>query len=125
MTTSSVRQFAMFLTLGAVSATVNWASRFAYPTAMPFSAAIVLAYLTGMATAFLLFRRYVFSHSDRLLRGQVTWFVIVNIVGLCEVWLITMLLVHFVLPALGVKRYLEAIGHGIARRTRGVIILWA
>jgi hypothetical protein len=25
-----------------------------------------------------------------------------------------MLLVHFVLPALGVKRYLEAIGHGIA-----------
>jgi hypothetical protein len=47
MTTSSVRQFAMFLTLGAVSATVNWASRFAYPTAMPFSAAIVSCILNG------------------------------------------------------------------------------
>ena len=114
MAASSIRQFAGFLTFGAVSASVNWISRFVYSTAMPFSMAVVCAYLTGMATAFLLFRRYVFPTSPRPIKRQVAWFVVVNIVGLCEVWLISMLLVTIVLPGLGVERHVEAIGHGVA-----------
>ena len=107
-------QFATFLMLGAVGASVNWGSRIFYSTAMPFGSAVVCAYLTGMAAAFLLFRRYVFPRSDRPIRRQVTWFVLVNMFGLVQVWLLAMLLVTIVLPALGLHSHVEEVGHGIA-----------
>ena len=58
------RQFVMFLITGGLAAAVNFGSRILYNQWMGFSAAIVLAYITGMITAFVLARIFVFQDSQ-------------------------------------------------------------
>jgi putative flippase GtrA len=103
-----------YLALGGLAAAVNWGSRFAWSRIMPFSAAVVVAYMTGMLVAFLLFRAYVFPGSVTPLRQQVRNFVLVNLLGIAQTWIIAMLLVDKLFPAIGFKLYPEAIGHGLA-----------
>ena len=59
------RQFLVFLLTGGIAAAVNFGSRILYNQWMGFSAAIVLAYITGMVTAFVLARLFVFRASVR------------------------------------------------------------
>ena len=63
------RQFVMFLITGGLAAAVNFGSRILYNQWMGFSAAIVLAYITGMVTAFVLARIFVFQ--DKIGRAHV------------------------------------------------------
>ena len=107
-------RFVRFLACGGFAAAVNWASRFAWNTIMPFSLAVLAAYVTGMVVAFILFREFVFERSSTDTSEQVRNFVIVNIVGMAATWALANLLVYWALPAAGVTRHVEAIGHGIA-----------
>ncbi|MFL5334496.1 MAG: GtrA family protein [Geminicoccaceae bacterium] len=106
-------EFGRFLAMGGVSATVNWLSRMGYSQLMPFSAAVIVAYVTGMAVAFMLFRSFVFPKVAKPIRQQVIWFVLVNLAGVTQVWLASMFLVTILFPAIGFRWYPEAIGHGI------------
>jgi putative flippase GtrA len=112
-----VREFWRFLLLGGLSAGVNWTSRHAYSQVMPFSQAVIAAYLTGMAVAFVLFRLFVFPKGSRPISRQVSWFVMVNLVGMAQVWVVSMLLVTIVFPAIGFTWHAEGIGHGLAMAT--------
>jgi putative flippase GtrA len=103
-----------YLALGGLAAAVNWGSRFAWNLVMPFSAAVAVAYLTGMVVAFLLFRAFVFPGSLTPLHQQVRNFVLVNLLGIAQTWIISIVLVDKVFPALNFKLYPEAIGHGFA-----------
>ena len=109
-----VPRFVRFLACGGFAAAVNWASRFAWNLIMPFSLAVLAAYVTGMVVAFILFREFVFERSSTDTSEQVRNFVIVNIVGMVATWALANLLVYWALPAAGVTRHVEAIGHGIA-----------
>ena len=80
------RQFVMFLVTGGLAAAVNFGSRILYNQWMGFSAAIVLAYITGMITAFVLARIFVFQDSQ---------------------------LADHVLPSLGVQRFVHEIAHAV------------
>ena len=111
---SVARQMSAFLVAGSISAFVNWSSRIAYSQFMPFSSAVLAGYLTGMTVAFVLFRRFVFPKSDRSVRRQIGWFVMVNAVGVTEVWLVSMLLVKIMFPAVGFHWHPEAVGHALA-----------
>lgn len=107
-------RFVRFLACGGFAAAVNWASRFAWNLIMPFSLAVLAAYVTGMVVAFILFREFVFERSGSDPSEQVRNFVIVNIVGMAATWALANFLVYWALPAAGVTSHVEAIGHGIA-----------
>ena len=78
------RQFVMFLITGGLAAAVNFGSRILYNQWMGFSASIVLAYITGMITAFVLARVFVFQDSQRALHHSAFYFTLVNLVAVAQ-----------------------------------------
>jgi putative flippase GtrA len=107
------RQFLVFLLTGGFAAAVNFGSRILYNRAMPFSSAVILAYVTGMITAFVLARLFVFKESRQAAHRAAGWFILVNVVAVAQTWAISMLLVKWVLPAMGVTAFAREIAHGI------------
>lgn len=107
------RQFLVFLLTGGTAAAVNFGSRILYNTWMSFSASIVLAYLTGMVTAFVLARMFVFQGSTQSVGRSAGFFVLVNIVAIAQTWVISLLLLNLVLPWLGVSRLAPELAHGV------------
>ncbi len=103
-----------YLALGGLAAGVNWGSRFAWGVVLPFWAAVIAAYATGMVVAFLLFRTFVFPGSIRPLHEQVRNFVLVNLLGLAQTWALSLLLVHWLLPRIGWTFQPEAAAHAAA-----------
>jgi putative flippase GtrA len=107
------RQFLFFLLTGGLAAVVNFGSRIAYDVWVDFSTAIILAYLTGMVTAFILARTFVFTESRTTLRRSILLFSLVNLAGVAQTWLISMGLAMFALPALDVTRFVPEIAHAV------------
>jgi putative flippase GtrA len=107
------RQFLVFLLTGGFAAAVNFGSRILYNRAMPFSSAVICAYITGMITAFVLARLFVFKESRQATHRAAGWFILVNVVAVAQTWAISMLLVKWVLPAMGVTAFAREIAHGI------------
>jgi len=107
------RQFLAFLLAGGCAAAVNIGSRIVYNRAMPFSSAVVCAYLTGMLTAFVLARLFVFRDSRRAVHHAAGYFILVNVAAVAQTWAISMVLLYWVLPALGVEAFAHEIAHGI------------
>lgn len=104
-------QFLKFLVTGGIAALVNLLSRYALNFVMPFEAAVVVAYLLGMTTAYLLARRFVFDASGRSVASEVRRFVLVNIVALGFVWVISVGLARIVFPAIGMTWHADDIAH--------------
>lgn len=104
-------QFRRFLITGGIAACVNVGSRMLYDRFMPYSAAIVLAYLSGMFTAYLLARKYVFSDSERRHGESSFRFAIVNVFGVLQTWLVSIALGDHVLPAIGVTAHAHDLAH--------------
>lgn len=91
-------EFVRFLLTGGFAAAVNFLSRILYDTFVSFSVAIVLAYLTGMVTAYVLARLLVFKKSDRSVRDEMLWFSLINVAAVLQTWLVSMALYLYVLP---------------------------
>lgn len=107
------RQFLVFLVTGGTAAAVNFLSRILYNQWMSFSVAIVLAYVTGMITAFVLARMFVFTDSQQPVHHSAMFFVLVNLVAAAQTWLISLGLANYVLPALGVDNFRHEIAHAV------------
>lgn len=105
------RQFAAFLVTGGIAAAVNFGSRILLNHWMSFSAAIVVAYLLGMLTAFALARTFVFRASGQSVGGSLSRFAIVNVAAVLQTWAVSVLLAYYVLPAAGVRLYVPEIAH--------------
>lgn len=107
------KQFILFLVTGGTAALVNFSSRIFYNYWVSFSSAIVLAYLTGMVTAFLLARWLVFKQSQHSFSQSALIFTAVNLVAVLQTWLISMGLALYVLPSMGVTYWVSEIAHAI------------
>ena len=107
------RQFVIFLVTGGLAAAVNFGSRIVYNQWVGFSVAVVLAYLTGMVTAFALARYFVFTESSQSMQRSALWFVVVNIVAVIQTWVISMLLAYYLLPRMGFARFIPEIAHAV------------
>lgn len=107
----SSKEFLLFLMAGGLAATVNFLSRIFYNHYVDFSQAIVLAYVTGMVTAFLLSKLFVFEHSKRATRYQAFYFFLVNVFAILQTWLISMFLYHYVLVWLNIQSSTKEIAH--------------
>jgi len=107
------RQFVIFLVTGGLAAAVNFSSRILYNQWVDFSVAVVLAYLTGMVTAFVLARYFVFTESSQSMQRSALWFVVVNMVAVIQTWVISMLLAYYVLPRMGLTQFIREIAHAV------------
>lgn len=105
------RQFVLFLMTGGFAALVNIGSRFLYNQWVSFSTAVILAYISGMITAFILARIFVFNKSARSLGNSIAGFTLVNLIAIAQTWLISIGLAYYVLPALGVITHAQEISH--------------
>ncbi len=106
------RQFLAFLLTGGMAAGVNFGSRILYDRWLDFSTSVVLAYLTGMVTAFVLARVFVFTGGSQSVRRSALIFVAVNGVAVLQTWAISMAL-YYLLPLAGVERYVPEIAHAV------------
>ena len=107
------RQFLLFLLTGGFAAAVNFGSRIVYNRWMSFSWAVVVAYITGMITAYVLARLFVFRDSRQSTHRSMMFFVLVNGVAILQTWAISLGLAYYVLPALGVTVFVREIAHAV------------
>jgi len=109
-----VTTFMSFVVCGGIAACANLGSRRLFSHWLPYPAAIVLAYLIGMLTAFLLFKFFVFDSggSRRILR-ETLWYTAVNALALLQTLGISIGLAEYVFPWLGMRFYPYDIAHCI------------
>jgi putative flippase GtrA len=107
------RQFLTFLITGGTAAAVNFGSRILYSQWLSFSTAVILAYITGMITAFVLARLLVFKDTDQPLHRSAMFFVLVNIVAALQTWGISVGLAYYVLPKMGIDHFPDEIAHAV------------
>lgn len=107
------KEFLGFLITGGIAATVNFVSRIYFNQFYSFSASVVFAYLLGMLTAFILARVFVFNKSSQSIGRSVVIFSLVNVLALTQTWFISMGLNYYVLPSLGVERFVPEISSAI------------
>lgn len=105
------RQFAVFLLTGGTAAAVNFGSRIVYSQWLAFSPAVLLAYLSGMITAFVLARLFVFTESTQSLGRSAAFFILVNLLAVAQTWAVSMAMLHLLMPALGIERFAMEISH--------------
>lgn len=110
------RQFILFLLTGGFAALVNFTSRIFYNLVFSFSVSIILAYVTGMVVAFILFKAFVFDKVAHSIKKQVFYFTVVNLLAVAQTLIITLLLANTVFPMLNINFYPKALAHafGIA-----------
>ncbi|WP_240782377.1 GtrA family protein [Roseococcus sp. SYP-B2431] len=106
-------EFVRFVLTGGTAAAVNIGARMLLSLAMPYEAAVAVAYLIGMATAYLLARRFVFAASGGSMAGEFWRFALVNLIALAQVWLVSVGLARLVFPAIGFTFHAETVAHVI------------
>ena len=105
------RQFLAFLFTGGIAALVNFFSRILFNLYWSFSTSVILAYLAGMCTAFVLAKLFVFKESTQSIHRSAVIFGLVNVVAAAQTWGISMGLDYYILPGLGVTNFIPEIAH--------------
>ncbi len=104
-------QFARFLLTGGLAAGANFLSRILFSQFMPYLPAIVLAFIVGLATGFLLMKAFVFSGGTAPPARQASYFVLVNMVGLVITIVVSIGVSKLASSVLADTNVAEAIGH--------------
>lgn len=104
-------EFARFLLVGGIAATVNFIFRIVFSEWMSFRIAIIAAYLVGMLTAYILSRTIVFEPSGKHPGNELFYFSLVNLFAVAQVWLISVGLAEYAFPYLKFNFYPEEIAH--------------
>lgn len=106
--------FARFLVAGGLAALANFASRLLLQPYAGFKVAVVLAYLVGFTTAFLLNRAFVFPKSGKPMRVEIAWFFLFNLLAFPVVVVSAILLRDFVFVRFLPHALAETVAHGVA-----------
>nr|WP_302473940.1 GtrA family protein [Legionella sp. PL877] len=96
---------------GGISLIVNFCSRILYNYSFGFSISIIFAYITGMVTAFTLSKLFVFRHGQQTFLRSIVFFILVNLMGLLQTLLISLILAYYVLPTMNISAYTHEIAH--------------
>ena len=98
---------------GTAAAAVNFGSRIVFNFWVEFSTAVILAYLVGMVTAFILAKTFVFTDSTQATHKSAIFFTLVNLVAIIQTWGISIGLLYFGLPYLGITSFEKELAHAI------------
>jgi len=104
-------EFVKFALVGGFAALVNFGSRIIFSEWMDFRWSVLLAYVVGMVTAFLLSKLFVFESSGKHALQEFVKFTLVNLAAVAQVWGISVVLAEFLLPKMGVVSFREEIAH--------------
>lgn len=107
------REFVMFLLTGGIAAAVNIGSRMIYNLWVSYSIAIIMAYVTGMITAFILARMFVFKDSQQPIHHSAFFFIVINMLAVLQTWLVSVGLAYYLLPWIGIEKFRLDIAHVI------------
>jgi putative flippase GtrA len=107
----AARQFVYFLISGGVAAALNWGSRFLFSEFVRFEVAVVLAFLVGLLSGFILMRVFVFSGGGKPIAPQAGKYVAVNLFALLQTLVISLVLARWLLPSVGIVEHAEALAH--------------
>lgn len=105
------KQFLYFILSGGLAAGLNWGSRFLFSLLVSFEVAVVLAFLFGLLSGFVLMRFFVFDGTGKPIVPQVGKYIAVNFFALLQTLLISILFARWVLPVAGITEHAEALGH--------------
>jgi putative flippase GtrA len=106
-------EFVRFVITGGIAACVNIGIRIPLGLLLPYSASIVVAYLIGMTTAFVLARLFVFEASSHSTTVQYARFTLVNAFALLQVWLVSIYLETVILPRWGMVWHPKTVAYAI------------
>jgi putative flippase GtrA len=106
-------QFILFLLTGGMAAVINFSSRLVYRKWFDFSLAVFFAYITGMISAFILAKLFVFKTGTQTTSRSLLWFTLINLIALLQTWIVSLGLAHYLLPALGMNLFVEEIAHAV------------
>lgn len=106
-----MKQIVLFLVVGGVAALANILSRAGLNLVMPYVPSIVLAYIVGMITAFVLNRALVFTSADNRLHEQAAWFIAVNLAAVAQTVLVSLALDRWIFPAMGFTWHAATVAH--------------
>uniref|UniRef100_UPI0039EE75ED GtrA family protein n=1 Tax=Bordetella sputigena TaxID=1416810 RepID=UPI0039EE75ED len=104
-------RFVRFMVAGGIAAAANYGSRFIFNIWFDYEISIVLAYIVGMAVAFILMRAYVFDAGGRPWAPQAVKFTLVNVLAVLQTLIVSVALDRWILPSLAVPGNHEAIAH--------------
>lgn len=104
-------RFLRFLLTGGVAAGVNIGSRLVLSHFAIYEIAVLIAYLLGMTTAYVLARFLVFDPSGRPIESEFIRFSLINLVALAQVWLVSVGLARQLFPAIGFSWHPETVAH--------------
>jgi putative flippase GtrA len=104
-------QFMRFLVAGGLAAVANVVSRVGFSHFAPLPVAVVLAYLVGMAVAFVLMRRHVFAPGVAPLSRQISAFALVNLAAVLQTLVVTLVLADLMFPWAGVHDHADLVAH--------------
>ncbi len=107
------KEFISFLFAGGFAAVVNFGSRFFYNQYMSFGNAVIVAYITGMITAFVLSKLFVFKKSIHSTKKEFFYFTLVNVVAIIQTYIISVGLAEYLFPHMDFTFYPEAVAHAI------------
>lgn len=108
------RQFLHFLIAGGIAAVVNFGVGLLLSGWLPLYGDIVMGYLAGMLTAFFLFEKNVFGEHRESRSKSVRIFIVVNILGLFQTWIVYALLKDYVFPLVHYHLYPAEMARAIA-----------
>lgn len=107
------KQFLAFIITGGIAALANFGSRFIFNEYTDFQKAVILAYLVGMVTAFVLAKLFVFKKSQHSTAKSFVWFTAVNLLAVAQTYFISVGLFLYGFPAVGYAFYPAATAHAI------------
>lgn len=105
------KQFISFIVVGGFAALVNFSARLLASEFMSYRWAVLVAYVFGMLTAFILSKYFVFAKSGRNPIQELYYFAIVNLVAAVLVWVISVTLAEYLFPKIDFTFYPEEIAH--------------
>lgn len=104
-------RFLRFLFVSGIAAVANIGSRILFSVWLPYVPSIVLAYLVGLCSAFVLNRVFVFRESRNPVHHQAFWFTVVNLAAVLQTLAVSVLLAEFVFPRIGFHWHGETLAH--------------
>ena len=106
------KEFLLFLMCNGFAAVVNFSSRIVFSFWLEYAAAIVIAYICGMITAFTLNKFFVFNkRSVSKTPRQFVIFALVNVLAVAQTLLFSLLFRNVIFPYVGYHFYPDEVAH--------------
>jgi putative flippase GtrA len=106
-----MRRFIAYLLAGGVAALSNWSSRFLFSLWFNYPVSIVLAFIVGLISGFVLMRWLVFDGARKSAATQVPFYLLVNLLALVQTLCVSLILAKWVIPGVGLSIRPEGPAH--------------